>query len=97
MKTKKANGEGSVYRRSDNRKFVAQVTLGRNPATGKIIRKTKTVNTKIEGYQWIRTTKAKHVGVSYYTDDKLTIGAWSLQWLSIYKKDIVRYIQKRYC
>ena len=86
---KRANGEGSIYRRSDG-KWTAAVTIGRDEKTGKLIRKYVYGKTKAEAQEKKAALLEKTKVLSFVDADKLTIKLWMEKWLDVYAKPAVR-------
>jgi integrase len=86
---KRANGEGTICRHS-NGLWMAAVTLGRDAATGKSIRKYCYGKTKAEVQQKKDALIEQSRGPVYIDADKVTVGQWVEKWLNIYAKASVR-------
>ncbi|MBU3205189.1 tyrosine-type recombinase/integrase [Clostridium algidicarnis] len=84
MARTKANGEGSIYQRKDGY-WVASLTIGRNPLTGKLKRKTFSGKTKKEVLDKLKQFNkiADYVDLS---KDDITLSQWFKIWLFEYKK-----------
>jgi integrase len=91
MAKKRGNNEGSITRRKDGR-WMAQVTIGRDPATGKLKRVTLYATTRQEVSG--KLTKALHDRQqgTFVAPPKLTLGEWLDSWLREYAKPQVRPI-----
>lgn len=87
---KRANGEGSIYRRKSDGRWIASVTLGRDEATGKLVRKYVYGASKNEVLEKKTLLLEKSRGQTYVNADKITVGEWMRQWLDIYAKSSVR-------
>lgn len=86
---KRANGEGTICKRSDGR-WMISVMLGRDPKTGKIIRKYCYGKTKSEVLQKKEALLDQRKGQVYIDADRVTVGQWVEKWLTIYAKASVR-------
>lgn len=86
---KRANGEGSIYRRADG-KWTGAVTIGRDEKTGKLVRKVIYGKTKAEVQEKKAALLEKSKVVSYVDADKLTVKLWMEKWLDVYAKPAVR-------
>jgi integrase len=91
MAKKRGNNEGSITRRLDGR-WMAQVTIGRDPETGKPKRATFYGKTRQEvADKLTKALRDKQQG-TFVAPHKLTLGAWLDTWLWEYKKPRVRAI-----
>src|SRR6266700_7764320 len=89
MAKKRGNNEGSITRRPDGR-WMAQVTIGRDPATGKPRRATFSGKTRQEvADKLTKALRDKQQG-TFVAPHKLTLGEWLDTWLQEYKKPHVR-------
>src|SRR5215510_12039395 len=89
MAKKRGNNEGSITRRPDGR-WMAQVTIGRDPATGKPKRATFYGKTRQDvADKLTKALRDKQQG-TFVAPHKLTLGAWLATWLWEYKKPKVR-------
>lgn len=82
MAGKRANGEGTIYKYRDG--FAGQITVGRNPATGKPKRKTIYGATQAEVRK--QMTAAIHAvdKGTYFEPSKAKVGEWLDIWHSTY-------------
>src|SRR5262249_45494736 len=91
MAKKRGNNEGSITRRPDGR-WMAQVTVGRDPATGKPKRATFYGKTRQEvADKLTKALRDKQQG-TFVAPHKLTLGGWLDKWVWEYKKPRVRSI-----
>src|SRR5215467_12852397 len=91
MAKKRGNNEGSITRRPDGR-WMAQVTIGRDPATGKPKRATFYGKTRQDvGDKLTKALRDKQQG-TFVAPHKLTLGEWLDTWLWEYAKPQVRSI-----
>src|SRR5215470_3349155 len=89
MAKKRGNNEGSITRRPDGR-WMAQVTIGRDPATGKPRRATFYGKTRQEvADKLTKALREKQQG-TFVAPHKLTLGEWLQTWLWEYKAPRVR-------
>lgn len=101
---KRANGEGSIYYDSERKRWLAAVVIGRDPATGKQVRRKVSGKTKAEAAAAKEKLLAKYKDAYYIDADKITVGEWIDKYLTTYKKGTVRqntyesytYIAKTY-
>jgi len=89
MAKKRGNNEGSITRRPDGR-WMAQVTIGRDPATGKPKRATFYGKTRQDvADKLTKALRDKQQG-TFVAPHKLTLGEWLDTWLWEYKKPTLR-------
>lgn len=89
MPKKRGNNEGSITKRSDGR-WMARVTVGRNPDTGKLQRVSlygKTREAVAEAMSRALSDKSRG---AFVRPEKVTLGEWLDMWLNDYKKPGVR-------
>lgn len=86
---KRGHGEGTITRRKDGR-WMAQVTIGRDPLTGKLKRKTFYGKTRKEVQEKLDTFKAEVRTGTYIEPRKTTFGDWTARWLELYVKPKVK-------
>ncbi len=89
MAKKNANGEGSITKRADG-KWMGQVSVGRDPITGKIKRQTFYGKTRDEVRQKITKVQFDIQQGAYIEPSKLTFGEWIDTWLKHYKTASIR-------
>src|SRR5262249_888458 len=89
MAKKRGNNEGSITRRPDGR-WMAQVTIGRDPATGKPKRATFYGKTRQDvADKLTKALRDKQQG-TFISPQKMTLGAWLETWLWEYKQPGIR-------
>src|SRR5262245_51509078 len=94
MAKKRGNNEGSITRRPDGR-WMAQVTIGRDPETGKPKRATFYGKTRQEvADKLTKALRDKQQG-TFVAPHKLTLGEWLDTWLWEYKKPVLRPLSFR--
>lgn len=78
-------GEGTVHRRPDGR-WIAQISLGNDPVTGKRKRKTVYGKTRKEAVE--KMTQILHQAQTgiYVEPTRITLGNWLDRWLVTYKR-----------
>jgi len=85
----RGSGEGTIYKRKNKDLWCAQVDLGRDPKSGKRIRKTIYGKTK-------RETRKKMLKIIHkfnkdqITFEKISLINWMYKWLDTYKKPNIR-------
>src|SRR5215831_10051543 len=89
MAKKRGNNEGSITRRPDGR-WMAQVTIGRDPRTGKLKRTTFYGKTRQEvADKLTKALREKQQGI-FVAPHNMTLGEWLDTRLQEYKKPRVR-------
>lgn len=78
-----ANGAGTIKHRSDGR-WEAQVTIGRDPATGRLKRKSVYGKTQKEVREKLTALSSQLDGGTFIEPSKLTFAAWLKVWLETY-------------
>lgn len=91
---RRANGEGTIYKIKSGKRegtWVAQITLGSNPETGRPRRKSFYGRTRGEAIEK-RDAYLTKIGQGLDIDKAkvVTFGEWLVEWLDLYKKDKVR-------
>jgi len=85
MAKKRANGEGTILKRKDG-KWQGQVTIGRDPSTGKLKRVTYYGKTQKEVQQKIAKALGELTQGIFVEPTKTTVGEWFDTWLKEYKQ-----------
>jgi integrase len=88
---KRGNNEGSITRRKDGR-FMARITVGRDPATGKLKRVCFYGKTRQDVATQLTRALHDHDRGTLVTQHKLTLGEWLDMWLKDYKASSLRPI-----
>jgi integrase len=86
---KRANNEGTIRLRADG-SWEARIFMGRDPATGKPIRKSVYGKTQKEVLQKMTQMRAQMGEGTYIEPSKLTVGAWLDIWHAEYAKNAVK-------
>ena len=86
---KRGSGEGSISRRKDGR-WMAQISLGNDLATGKPKRRTFYGKTRQEVAEKLRKALADFKEGGFIDTGKMTVEVWFRKWLDIYSKPKVR-------
>ncbi|MBM3225492.1 MAG: site-specific integrase [Candidatus Tectomicrobia bacterium] len=89
MAKKRGNHEGSITRRKDGL-WMAQVTLGRDPQTGKSKRATFYAKTRQAAAEQLAKALRDHQQGTLVAPHKLTLGTWLDTWLQDYKRPKLR-------
>ena len=80
MSTKRrANGEGSIYRRASDGRYVAAATVRQN-RNGKPVKKTRTAKTRIEANRKLRELQNEISEGPALNDERFTVADWCHQW-----------------
>lgn len=94
MAGKRANGEGTIYKYRDG--FAGQITVGRDPGTGKIKRKTIYGATQAEVRKQM-TAAAKEIDDNEYMEpSKMTVSKWIDTWMAEYMNHITVNTRRDY-
>lgn len=89
MAKRRGNNEGTIVRRKDGR-WMASITTGRDPNTGKIKRASFYGKTRKETADKLAKALREKQQDSFVAPHKLTVGAWLDTWLWNYKKSSLR-------
>ena len=89
MAGKRGHGEGTITKRPDGR-WMAQITIGRDPATGKLKRLTRYFKTRQEAQAWLAEVQHQMNTGSFVEPNKVTVADWLDRWLEVYVKPKVR-------
>ena len=84
-KRKRSNGEGTIIDKGNGR-FMGQISVGRDPVTGKLKRKT-VYGTKEEVEKKLLNLRYELINGSYMEETNITMEKWLLTWLNVYKKN----------
>ena len=89
MAKKRANGEGSIRKRSDGR-WEGRYTAGYHPETGKRIIKNVLGKTQAECKAKLSAALESVKGIDVSRADEYTVATWLRSWYDIYAKPNVR-------
>ncbi len=89
MAKRRANGEGSIRKRSDGR-WEGRYTAGRDPQTGKPIYKNVLGKTQAETKEKLKRAIQETKGLDIVKSDQYTVGQWMDVWFENYAKIKVR-------
>ncbi len=84
MPKKRANGEGSLRKRSDGR-WEGRYTAGHDPETGKAIYKNVLAKTQKECKEKLAAALEQAGKVDTYKTDQYTVGQWAEAWFENYR------------
>jgi Phage integrase, N-terminal SAM-like domain len=88
---RRGNHEGSITRRKDGR-YMARITIGRNPTTGKLNRISFYGKTRQEVADKLNRALSDRSHGTLVAPHKLTVGEWLDTWLRDYKRPTLRPI-----
>ena len=91
MKKKRGNNEGTIVKRKDGL-WMASISVGRDPTTGKLKRATFYGKTRQEAADRMARAMADLSRGVFVRSEKLTLGEWLDCWLKEYKKPKIRPI-----
>lgn len=86
MAHKRGNGEGTILKRKDGKGWQGQVTIGRDPETGKLKRVTYYGKTQKEVQQKINKAISELNDGTFIKPHTVTFGEWADKWLEDYKR-----------
>jgi integrase len=89
MPKKRGHGEGTITKRRDG-SWMAQVSIGFDPDTGKPKRLTKYFKTRQEAAAWLAEVQTARRTGQFVEPDKITVGEWVLRYLQTYVKPKVQ-------
>ena len=89
MAKRRANGEGSIRKRSDGR-WEARYTAGYDPKTGKRINKNVLGKTQTEVKEKLRKALEEVRELDIIRSDDYTVGEWVKTWFELYAKPNIR-------
>lgn len=89
MPKKRANGEGSIRKRSDGR-WEGRYTAGRDPVTGKAIYKNVLAKTQKECKEKLTRAIEGNAKVDVLRSGKYTVAEWVRLWFETYSKPSIR-------
>ena len=91
MAKRRGNNEGSIVRRNDGR-WMARISVGRDPKTGTLKRATFYGKTRQEVAEQLTKALRENQQGTFVAPHKLTLGEWLDTWLREYKKPRIRPI-----
>jgi integrase len=89
MAKKRGNGEGTIVKRADGR-WMAVITIGRAPVTGKLKRATFYGKTRQEAAAHLADALWDKAHGVFVAPHQTTVGEWLAIWLTTYKQPAVR-------
>jgi integrase len=91
MAGRRGHGEGSVFRRDADGKWLAVLEVGRDPRTGRRIRRTVTATTRREAVERLRQLRRAAEQGAVDADPRTTVAQWTGRWLEhvAYRRDVI--------
>ena len=95
MAKKRVNGEGTIGKRKDGR-WEARYVAGRDPETGKQIRKSILGKTQAEVREKLKEALAESAEIDVVKSSGYSVSGWMQTWYSLYAQPNVRETTARY-
>lgn len=91
MAGRRGHGEGSVFRRDIDGKWLGVLELGRDPQSGRRVRKTVTASTRREAVERLRQLRRDVEQGAVEADARTTVEQWARRWLEhvAYRRDVI--------
>lgn len=83
-KPRRAKGDGGLFQRESDGKWVGRVVIGRDNVTGQPVRKTVYGDTKSEAKRKLDEVRKTYDGINYVDAEKITVSDWLNKWLELY-------------
>ena len=83
-KSRRVKGEGGLFQRDSDGKWVGRFVAGRDEETGQPVRKTVYGATRAEAKKKLDALRDKYDGASFIEADKITVKEWLAKWLELY-------------
>ena len=83
-------GEGSIYKDTTRNRWIAQVTVGFDGRTGRVIKRTKYTRTRKAAQTALEELKEKYASQTAILASKMTVGVWLDRWFDTYSKPHIR-------
>ena len=83
-------GEGTIYKDVKRNRWVAQVTVGYDGQTGRLIRRSKSARTRKEAMVALAALQEKYTSQAAIFASKMTVGLWLDRWFDTYSKPHIR-------
>lgn len=83
-------GEGSIYKDSTRDRWVAQITVGFDGRTGRLIKRTKYTRTRKEAQAALAELKEKYASQTALLACSMTVGQWLDRWFDTYSRPHIR-------
>ena len=83
-------GEGSIYKDQAHGRWVAQVSVGYDGRTGRLIKRTKTARTRKEAQAALTALKEKYINQTAILASRMTVATWLDRWFETYSLPHIR-------
>ena len=87
---KRPNKDGTIFYDDKREKWIAQITVGHHPKTGRRIYKTRVARTQREALEALEELKTKYAAVTHVEAGKITFGDWLNKWYVVYIEPRIR-------
>ena len=88
--THRGAGEGTIYKDTARNRWVAQVTVGYDGRTGRLIRRSKSARTRKEAQAALAALKEKYASQTAILASRMTVGLWLDRWFDTYSRPHIR-------
>ena len=95
MASKTANGSGTIRKRKDGL-WEGRATIGTDPGSGKLIRKSVYAKTKSECAEKLRSITSEVDNGTYFDPENITVREWLEEWFASYMADKKLLTVKQY-
>ena len=89
-KKRRANGEGSVYYNKKTGRWMAQLVVGYDGKTGRLLMRAKSSATQAEALENLAALKERYLHTAAVLADKMTAGQWLDKWFATYSRPRLR-------
>ena len=83
-------GEGSIYKDQAHDRWIAQVSVGYDGRTGRLIKRTKTARTRKEAQAALARLKEKYISQTAILASQMTVATWLDRWFETYSRPHIR-------
>ena len=83
-KKRRAASEGTIFYSEAQGLWVAQISAGLSPRTGKPLKKRKYARSQQEALEQLARMKEKYAVVKNVDADRITLGEWLTKWFEVY-------------
>ena len=88
--THRGAGEGTIYKDTARNRWVAQITVGYDGRTGRLIRRSKSARTRKEAQVALEELKEKFASSTAILASRLNVGGWLDRWFDTYSRPHIR-------
>jgi len=88
--TRRPYGDGSIYRDGRTNRWIAQVNVGYDGKTGRMIKRTRTCRTQKEARAALEALALKYANPGALKADHLTVKNWLSNWFEVYSRPQIR-------